>query len=47
MSGKATHIMSYADAFVVATAIVKEAKIVTGDPEFKRIEAQVLWIRQL
>jgi len=44
---KATHSMSYADAFVVATAIVKQAKIVTGDPEFKRIEAQVLWIRQL
>jgi len=44
---KATYSMSYADAFVVATAIVKEAKIVTGDPEFKSIEAQVLWIRQL
>jgi len=43
---KATYSMSYADAFVVATAIVKEAKIVTGDPEFTGIEAQVLWIRQ-
>ena len=44
---KATYSMSYADGFVVATAIVKEAKIVTGDPEFKNIDAQVLWIRQL
>ncbi len=42
---KATHSISYADAFVVATAIVKEAKIVTGDPEFKGIDTQVLWIR--
>ena len=43
---KATYSMSYADAFVVATAIVKEAKIVTGDPEFESIDVQVLWIRQ-
>lgn len=44
---KATYSMSYADAFVVAMAIVKEAEIVTGDPEFNGIEAQVLWIREL
>ncbi len=43
---KATYSMSYADAFVVATAIVKEAKIVTGDPEFESVDLQVLWIRQ-
>jgi predicted nucleic acid-binding protein len=44
---KATYSMSYADAFVAATAIVKEADIVTGDPEFESIDMQVLWIRQL
>ena len=44
---KATYSMSYADAFVAATAIVKEAAIVTGDPEFESIDMQVLWIRQI
>lgn len=43
---KATYSMSYADAFVVATAIMKEATIVTGDPEFKSIDMQILWIQQ-
>ena len=43
---KATYSMSYADAFVVATAIVKEAEIVTGDPEFESIDMQILWIQQ-
>ena len=43
---KATYSVSYADAFVVATAIMKEATIVTGDPEFKSIDMQVLWIQQ-
>ena len=38
--------VSYADAFVVATAIMEEATIVTGDPEFKSIDMQVLWIQQ-
>lgn len=43
---KARYSMSYADAFVVATAIVKEAEIVTGDPEFESIDMSILWIRQ-
>ena len=43
---KATYSMSYADAFVVATAIIKEAEIVTGDPEFESIDMQILWIQQ-
>nr|QNO54346.1 hypothetical protein DIMBOPOO_00018 [Methanosarcinales archaeon ANME-1 ERB7] len=43
---KATYSVSYADAFVVATAIMKEATIVTGDPEFKSIDMQVLWIQE-
>ena len=35
---KAGHPLSYADAFVVATALEKEAIILTGDPEFKQLE---------
>lgn len=35
---KAENKISYADAFVVATALNKKAAIVTGDPEFKSIE---------
>jgi ribonuclease VapC len=43
---KAQHLVSYADAFVVATAIEFTATIVTGDPEFKETESQVavLWL---
>jgi predicted nucleic acid-binding protein len=35
---KATHSISYADCFVVATALKKDAAIVTGDPEFKKVQ---------
>ena len=38
---KAQHPVSYADAFVVATAIEFTATIVTGDPEFKETESRV------
>lgn len=43
---KAKHPVSYADAFVVATAIEFTATIVTGDPEFKETESRVavLWL---
>src|SRR5664279_3689313 len=43
---KAQHPVSYADAFVVATAVEYSATIVTGDPEFKETEslAAVLWL---
>ncbi len=43
---KAQHPVSYADAFVVATAVEFAAAIVTGDPEFKETEslAAVLWL---
>jgi predicted nucleic acid-binding protein len=43
---KANHPVSYADAFVVATAEEFSATIVTGDPEFKETEsrAAVLWL---
>lgn len=38
---KATHSISYADCFVVATALKKNAAIVTGDPEFKKVQKTV------
>ncbi|GER94227.1 hypothetical protein A45J_1987 [hot springs metagenome] len=43
---KADHPISYADCFVVATAIREKAIIVTGDPDFKRFEdiVDVEWI---
>jgi len=42
---KAMHSLSYADAFVVATAIDKKAVIVTGDKEFEGVYPDILWIR--
>jgi predicted nucleic acid-binding protein len=43
---KAQYVMSYADAFVVAVAQRENAIILTGDPEFKSVEAlvQVNWL---
>lgn len=43
---KANHAISYADAFVVATAIQADAAILTGDPEFQTVETlvQVEWL---
>ena len=38
---KATHAISYADAFVVAAAQEMTATILTGDPEFRTVEALV------
>lgn len=35
---KAQYPISYADAFIVATAIRENARIVTGDPDFKKVE---------
>lgn len=42
---KAMHSLSYADAFVVATAIEKKGVIVTGDRELEGVYPDVLWIR--
>ena len=42
---KAMHSLSYADAFVIATAIDKKGVIVTGDKEFEGVYPDVLWIR--
>lgn len=38
---KGTFPISYADAFAAATAQVKGAALVTGDPEFEALEGQV------
>lgn len=38
---------SYADAFAAATALLKKATLVTGDPEFKALQGtlDIDWIR--
>ncbi|MDR3556244.1 MAG: type II toxin-antitoxin system VapC family toxin [Syntrophobacteraceae bacterium] len=43
---KARHALSYADCFAAATALRHEASVVTGDPEFKKVEhlVQIEWI---
>ena len=43
---KARFAMSYADAFVVASAIEHNAALVTGDPEFRQVEhlVKILWV---
>ena len=44
---KANHSISYADAFVVATAIQENAVVITADPEFQSVEmvVQVEWLQ--
>ena len=44
---KADHSISYADCFALAAAIDQKASIVTGDPEFRKVEhlVNVVWIR--
>ncbi len=43
---KAQYAISYADCFAVATAIQYQAAVVTGDPEFKKVQqiVEVDWI---
>lgn len=43
---KAQYNISYADCFVLASAIEQKAIIVTGDPEFKQVEHlfDIVWI---
>ncbi len=43
---KATYPIAYADAFALALANDRDAHLVTGDPEFKKLKAKVpiLWI---
>lgn len=44
---KANHTLSYADAFVVATAIQENATVITADPEFQSVETlvKVEWLQ--
>jgi len=44
---KANHTLSYADAFVVATAIQENATVITADPEFQSVDAlvKVEWLQ--
>lgn len=37
---KASHPISYADAFAAALAIINNCSLLTGDPEFKALEKQ-------
>ncbi len=43
---KAKYPVAYADCFAAALAIEKNASIITGDPEFKKMESevQIEWI---
>lgn len=42
---KARHRMSYADAFAVALAQMRQAELVTGDPEMRhQNEVELVWI---
>ncbi len=43
---KGNYPISYADAFLLATAIRENAVIVTGDPEFRNVESlcQIEWV---
>lgn len=43
---KAQHPIAYADCFAAALAIARKAKVVTGDPEFHRLEGivPVVWM---
>lgn len=38
---KAAHPVSYADCFAAATALRYDASILTGDPEFKKLEPMI------
>ncbi len=43
---KAQYTLSYADAFVAATALREHGNVITGDPEFQEVESiiQVEWL---
>lgn len=43
---KAEYPIAYADAFIVATALREDARIITGDPDFRKVEhlVQVEWL---
>lgn len=43
---KARYPMTYADTFVVASALAHGAAVVTGDPEFRNVEhlVRIIWV---
>jgi predicted nucleic acid-binding protein len=43
---KAEHLLSYADCFVVQTSLKENAALITGDPEFKKVDklVQIEWL---
>ncbi len=43
---KAQYALSYADCFALASAVEYKATLVTGDPEFKKVEhlVDIIWI---
>jgi len=43
---KAQYSISYADCFVLASAMKHKAAIVTGDPEFEKVEdlVEIVWV---
>lgn len=43
---KAQYSISYADCFILASALEHKAIIVTGDPEFKKVEhlVDIVWV---
>ena len=43
---KAQYAISYADCFVLGSAVEHKATLVTGDPEFKKVEhlVDIVWI---
>ncbi len=43
---KAQYSISFADCFALASAIEHKAKIITGDPEFRKVEhlAEIVWV---
>lgn len=45
---KATHLLSYADAFAVTAALAQDATILTSDPEFKSVETlvSIAWLKK-
>jgi predicted nucleic acid-binding protein len=45
---KASHALSYADAFAVAAGVHEQAVVLTGDPEFESVEdlVEVEWLEK-
>jgi ribonuclease VapC len=43
---KAEYAISYADCFLLSSALEYDATIVTGDPDFKKVESlvKILWV---